>query len=70
MELFLAKTMNKVTADCSMLTLMGVVEVGYWHNGTMVDFELVTGVKIKDVELVYGKAHCLWFGKVAATILN
>lgn len=59
-----------ITVDKSMLAY-GVLEVAYWHNGIMVDFDVITGVKtLDDLELVYGKAHIRWFGIVAASVLN
>jgi len=62
--------MSKISMDTSMIDL-GVVEVGYWHRGRMIDFDLVTDVHNEaDLELIYGKAHILWYGKVAAEVIN
>ena len=59
-----------ITTDMSMLEY-GIIEVAYWHNGQMVDFDIVTEVRTaSDIELIYGKAHLKWFGKAAASILN
>lgn len=59
-----------ITTDTSMIEY-GVLEVAYWHNGIIIDFDVITGVKtLNDLELVYQKAHMRWFGIVAASILN
>lgn len=63
--------MHKVTMDGSKLFLQGVLILAYWHNGQIIDIELVYDVMTREqVELEYGIAYTKWFGKAAAYILS
>jgi len=60
-----------VTVDKTMLEY-GILEVAWWCNGVIVDFEILTGVDNDSllIERIYNKALAMWFAKAAAHILE